>query len=57
MEPPGQRRANVWMAPGARPQGKKAEGEESGKPRGSRTPRSGPGGDRPRPKPGGSKRR
>ena len=22
MEPPGQRRANVWMAPGARPQGK-----------------------------------
>jgi 23S rRNA pseudouridine2605 synthase len=55
IEPPGQRRANVWMAPGARPQGKKAEGEDAGKPRGDRPTRSG--GDRPRPKPGNPKRR
>ena len=36
IEPPGQRRANVWMAPGARPQGKAAPGEAAGKPRGER---------------------
>ncbi len=30
MEPPGQRKANVWMAPGARPQGKgRAEAEKA----------------------------
>ncbi|CAM5641995.1 hypothetical protein MAUB1S_11058 [Mycolicibacterium aubagnense] len=28
IDPPGQRRANVWMAPGARPQGAKAERSE-----------------------------
>jgi len=57
IDPPGQRRANVWMAPGARPQGRKAEGEGSGKPRDGRPPRSGSGGDRPRPKSGGPKKR
>jgi len=57
MEPPGQRRANVWMAPGARPQSKKAESEGTHKPRNARPPRSGSGGDRPRPKPGGPKKR
>ncbi len=36
IEPPGQRRANVWMAPGARPQGKAAPAEAAGKPRGER---------------------
>ncbi len=41
IEPPGQRRANVWMAPGARPQGAKTERPE----------RSGTGGDRPRGRP------
>ena len=33
IEPPGQRRANVWMAPGARPQGKKAETSDTPSPR------------------------
>jgi 23S rRNA pseudouridine2605 synthase len=51
IEPPGQRRANVWMAPGARPQGKKDEADEAAKPRNDRPARSG--GDRPRPRPGG----
>jgi 23S rRNA pseudouridine2605 synthase len=55
IEPPGQRRANVWMAPGARPLGKKAEGEEKGGERNERPPRSG--GDRPRPKPGNSQKK
>jgi len=56
MEPPGQRRANVWMAPGARPQGKARPDADAGvdKPRGER-PRgggakggTGPSGRRPR---------
>jgi 23S rRNA pseudouridine2605 synthase len=33
IEPPGQRRANVWMAPGARPEGNKAEPADSPSPR------------------------
>ncbi|MEQ1939172.1 pseudouridine synthase [Mesorhizobium sp. CN5-321] len=55
IDPPGQRRANVWMAPGARPQGEKAKDKESGSntDRSSR-PRSG--GDRPRPRPGKPKK-
>jgi 23S rRNA pseudouridine2605 synthase len=58
IEPPGQRRANVWMAPGARPQTSRAEDEQTGKPRKDGPARSGSGGDRPRPKPGKpSKRR
>ncbi|HEV2504286.1 MAG TPA: pseudouridine synthase [Mesorhizobium sp.] len=40
IDPPGQRRANVWMAPGARPQGAKAERSEK--------PGSGKGGPRGR---------
>jgi 23S rRNA pseudouridine2605 synthase len=55
IEPPGQRRANVWMAPGARPQGKTTEGGETGGPRNDRPTRSS--GDRPRPKPSGPKKR
>jgi len=58
IEPPGQRRANVWMAPGARPQTSRTEDEQTGKPRKDGPARSGSSGDRPRPKPGKpSKRR
>jgi 23S rRNA pseudouridine2605 synthase len=55
IDPPGQRRANVWMAPGARPQGEKAKDKETGSntDRSSR-PRSG--GDKPRPRPGKPKK-
>ncbi|MGO4832468.1 RNA pseudouridine synthase, partial [Rhizobiaceae sp. 2RAB30] len=55
IDPPGTRRANVWMAPGARPQGKAAGDEKpKGGPKGSRPPRGegpdrgGPGGKGPR---------
>lgn len=57
-ETPARRNANVWMAPGARPQGKKAEtdkpsGERSGRPFADRPK----GGDRPRGKPAGDRPR
>ncbi|CAM5402808.1 23S rRNA synthase [Aquamicrobium terrae] len=51
MEPPGQRRANVWMAPGARPQGKARPDADAGvdKPRGGGAKGGpGPSGRRPR---------
>ncbi|BCH26571.1 pseudouridine synthase [Mesorhizobium sp. L-8-10] len=52
IDPPGARRANVWMAPGARPQGKtaateKPRGKGAGDPKGSASsPRRGEGADK-----------
>ncbi|MGB3503613.1 MAG: pseudouridine synthase [Mesorhizobium sp.] len=47
-EPPRQRTANVWMAPGARPQTNKPERSEGDEPRRERPNRDRPSGDRPR---------
>ena len=46
IDPPGQRRANVWMAPGARPQGEKRD--DAAKSSSDRPSRDRPGGGRPR---------